>query len=140
MQGCSGCVSEKKELQTWAQLNITKKVQSFSSPSTHTDTFNIIILQTTNVCNMDFFLFHLCKNLHIQIIFTLQHLFFFFIDSSFCQNPHLYLTLGSLYSSLAYITAIALSVLAVFTTCPPLPPTPRAFLSKQLNWPQNANV
>lgn len=57
---------------------------------------------------------------------------------SFCQNPHLYLTAVSLSSSLVYTTASALPVLAVFTTCPPLPPTPRACLSKQLNWSWNA--
>lgn len=30
-QGRPGYVSEKKELQTWAQLNITKKAQPFSA-------------------------------------------------------------------------------------------------------------
>lgn len=32
-QGCPGCVSEKKKLQMWAQLNITTKAQTFSSHS-----------------------------------------------------------------------------------------------------------
>lgn len=38
-----------------------------------------------------------------------------------------------LSSSLAYVRAVALLVLAAFSTCPPLPPTSRAFLLIQLN-------
>lgn len=57
---------------------------------------------TFNIITVIWLLFLLCKHIHIQIIVTLQHLFLSFTPSSFCQNPHLYLTAAFLSSSLAY--------------------------------------
>lgn len=114
-QGCLGCVSEEDEQQTGAQLNITKK-----SPA----------LQTTHVCNLDFFFLFVSTFIsrlysHFRLLSSSQLLLF--ATSSPVSHTDL------LPSSLAYMRAVVLLVLAVLSTCPPLPPTSRAFLLIQLN-------
>lgn len=116
---------------SWTLL---KKPSPFLLPCTNT--FNIIIIQTTHVCNLDFFLLCLCKHLHIQILFTLQHLLFFTVFS-FCQNPDLYLT----ESPSPPLWPTLQPLLCQYLQSSPLAlhfyPHLGSFLSKQFNWSQN---
>lgn len=134
LQGWAGCTSEKGARRVGPVEDQSNCPAIFFSFHALIDAVSSYIILSMTVIRL---LFLICTHVHIQIIFTLQHLFFSFTASSSCQNRYLYLTAVFLSSSMSYITAIALLVLAVFTSFPPLPPTPRAFLSKQFNWSWN---
>lgn len=119
---------EKGDPDTWTVL----RRSSFFLLHPCTDMISNIIVQTVHSYVIWTTFFSLCKHLPTKTASTLQHLFLFFIASSH-PDPHSYLTAVFFFSSQAYITTIAQWIIAVFTTCPPLPHMPMAFLSGQSN-------